>query len=165
MRIRPANRRPILFGAALLVTLVATWWAASVEEQASVAAGKRVVLPTVGGGRAAVSALRPGALAVRRTPWPDEGTKLIPPPPPPPVAQAPAPEPPPLPFRFVGALEVHGQRAVVLLEGEEVRILRGGERVDERYRVEEVTPTRVEFTYLPLRKRQFLEIANHDSIQ
>lgn len=181
MRIRPANRRPLLFGAALLATLAATWWAATLEDEVAPVAGRPgAVSPgaatmrgtaATGTPTARVPAAAPAALAVSRAPWPDEGRVLMAGTAPPvPVVQAPPPPPPeaalpPLPFRFAGLIEERGQRSVVLLEGREVRILRAGERIDQRYRVDRITPTRVEFTYLPLRQRQSLPVSDHEPTQ
>ncbi|WP_153108915.1 hypothetical protein [Propionivibrio limicola] len=165
MRIRPTSRRPLLFAAALLATLAATWWASSLDEEAEVVSG-----PARGGTPAAtprrVSAPPGGMLAVRRAPWPEAGATLMQSPPPPPVAvEMPPPEAeiPPLPFRFIGALGEQGRRSVILLEGKEVRIVRAGERIDANYRVDRITPTRVEFTHLPTRQRQALDIADHEA--
>ncbi|MBS0513415.1 MAG: hypothetical protein JSR42_19845 [Proteobacteria bacterium] len=183
MRIRPANRRPLLFGAALLATLAATWWAATLENEvappanrpgaaASAARGSAASAPALrtSAGRAPVAA--PAILAVGRSAWPAEGgTLMAASAPPAPVLQAPPPAPPteasspPLPFRFAGLIEERGRRSVVLLEGREVRILRAGERIDERYRVDRITPTRIEFTYLPLRQRQSLQVSDHEPTQ
>ena len=70
---------------------------------------------------------------------------------------------PPLPFRFVGALEDRGLRAVILMEGETVHIVRAGDRIGERYRIERTGPDALVFTYLPLRQRQVLDLSAHDS--
>ncbi|MBS0544770.1 MAG: secretion system X translation initiation factor [Proteobacteria bacterium] len=183
MRIRPANRRPLLFGAALFATLAATWWAATLENEvappvsrpgAAAPAARRSATSAPAlrtpAGRGTVAA--PAILAVGRTPWPAEGGALMAGSAPPvAVLQAPPPAPPteatlpPLPFRFAGLIEERGQRSVVLLEGRDVRILRAGERIDERYRVDRITPTRIEFTYLPLRQQQSLQVSDHEPTQ
>ncbi|KAI5915498.1 hypothetical protein [Thauera sp. 2A1] len=183
MRIRPANRRPLLFGAALLATLAATWWAAMLENTVAPPATRPgAASPATRGAATSAAALRtpiarargaaPAALAVSRHAWPAEGgTLMASSAPPAPVVQAPPPAPPPeaglppLPFRFAGLIEERGERSVVLLEGREVRILRAGERIDERYRVDRITPTRIEFTYLPLRQQQSLQVSDHEPTQ
>jgi hypothetical protein len=125
--------------------------------------------PTAGSPTAGVPAA--GAAAAGRPRWPDAAVGLFQPfsvhpapaaTPPPPAAAA-ADAVPPLPFRFVGALEDRGQRSVILLEADAVHVLRAGERVDARYRVERITSTEVVFTYLPARQRQTLDISAHDS--
>lgn len=165
MRLRPTSRRPLLFAAALLATLAATWWASSLDEESDVVSG-----PARGSGPAATprrgSAPASGVLAVRRAPWPDAGSALMQSPPPPPVAVELPPqeaEIPPLPFRFIGALGEQSRRSVILLEGNEVRIVRAGECIDANYCVDRITPTRIEFTHLPTRQRQALDIADHES--
>ncbi len=85
-------------------------------------------------------------------------------PPTPPAATVTPPQPPPaleippLPFRFIGLLRDEDRRSVILLEGNEVLIVRAGTRIDDRYRVERITPMQVEFTYLPTRQRQTLDM-------
>lgn len=166
--------------AALLATLAATWWAASLDEEPVMPVAERSARPAPGqaprpaGARARVAA--PAAAtaaatvasdatpALQRPRWPDGGARLIavPPPPPPLVADPVAAAAPPLPFRFVGAVEAQGRRSVVLLEGDTVHVLRAGERIDDRYRIDRITPTGVELTYLPLRERQLLDTAAHE---
>ena len=82
---------------------------------------------------------------------------LQPPPlPPPPPSK---PQAPTLPFRFVGALEEGGERSVFLLEGTQVHLVRAGDQLGSQYRVEKITPSSIEFTYLPLHERQILATA------
>jgi hypothetical protein len=183
MRIRQAQRRPLLFGAALLAALAATWWASTLEDDAGTVPPATRQPPAPGatdGARARAAARAPArvapvtTLAVDRARWPEAGATLMQGAMPGPAAMAPPPPPPPpapvamvptLPFRFAGVVEERGQRSVVLLEGKDIHILRAGERIDTRYRVDRITPARVEFTYLPLRQRQSLDISNHDSAQ
>lgn len=175
MRRRNFNTRSLVLGAALAATLGATWWAASVEDEAAVAPSERArrapAASTRGAGVAPSAAVAATSrLTLERPPWPPVGAGLMrapaaeavaaPPPPPPAVVQA-----PPLPFRFVGALEEGGNRFVVLMEGEELHILRRGERIDDRYRVERISPGRIEFTYLPLRARQLLDTSANEPNQ
>lgn len=187
MRIRRQNRRPLLFGAALLATLAATWWASTLDErdgetqrieQGRESSGMTGVLATANSGEngarrsAAGATARTGTLVARREPWPEAGATLMqaaaakpgalapPVPVAPPVADV-----PPLPFRFIGSLEDRGERNVVLLEGKDVRILHAGDTIDTRYRVDEITSTHIQFTYLPLRQRQSLEISDHEPLR
>ena len=67
------------------------------------------------------------------------------------------PTAPPLPFTFIGSIERGGRRTVMLMEGEQRHLVGVRERIGENYRVERVTPTQIEFTYLPMQQRQVLE--------
>lgn len=166
--------RHVLLAAALLATLVASWWAVN-EDSGDVA----VVQPVERAARAQVAAgsrasagspsSSAGSLArldAERAPWPELAEPLarivsFAPPPPPPVAVTPAePQAPPLPFRYVGAIDDAQGKAVFLLEGTQVRLARPGEEIAGRYRVERITPSAVEFTYLPLKKMQTLNRQN-----
>lgn len=157
--------------AALGLTLAATWWAAQMEEGGGgelaevVAPAPRTqrVPATAAGARAAAAAPATASeLAIVREPWPAEGAGLLQPPL---AAQgrastAPAvvaPTAPPLPFTFVGSIERGGRRTVMLMEGEELHLVGARERIGDRYRVERVTPTQIEFTYLPMQQRQVLD--------
>jgi HAMP domain-containing protein len=182
------TRRAAILIAALLATLAATWWAASLEEAAApvepaaqaVDAGtartptpRRPARAPIAGAPAADAPTgdvpTESVPATGRARWPDAAVGLFQPfsfqpapAAPPPLAAPAADAVPPLPFRFVGALEDRGQRAVILLEADTVHVLRTGERVDARYRVERITPTEVVFTYLPARQRQTLDLSAHD---
>lgn len=158
--------------AALVATLAATWWAAQVEDTGEA----EVAAPVVRSARAPVaasSAVRDrtgettaqaaGELAIVREPWPASASDLLQP-----SAGvqaqlnqgatlAVAPSAPPLPFTFIGSIERGGRRTVMLMEGEQLHLVGVRERIGDRYRVERVTPTEIEFTYLPMQQRQVLE--------
>ena len=158
---------------ALGLTLAATWWAAQVEEDAAVegdVAG--VVEPAARAQRAPAAAQRPrapatdaafsGELAIIREPWPAAASTLLQPAL---AAQAQlraaptvmTPSAPPLPFTFIGSIERGGRRIVMLMEGDQLHLVGARERIGQLYRVERVTPTQIEFTYLPMQQRQVLE--------
>lgn len=157
--------------AALGLTLAATWWAAQIDE-AEVGEVAGVVAPARRAPDAPAPAPRPRAaapaaaaantLAIVREPWPAAAADLLQPPR---AAQAAlqaapavaAPSAPPLPFTFIGSIERGGRRTVMLMEGEALHLVGVRERIGDRYRVERVTPTQIEFTYLPLQLRQVLE--------
>lgn len=161
---------------ALGLTLAATWWAAHVEEERGVAGGgdavAELVEPVVRAQRAPAAGRRPptsaahaafaGELAVIRAPWPAAGSALLQPPL---AAQAQVrtaptlamPTAPPLPFTFIGSIERGGRRTVMLMEGDQLHLVGARERIGEHYRVERVTPTQIEFTYLPMQERQVLD--------
>lgn len=164
------NRRAGLLLGALGLTLAATWWAGSLDEGAPAEAVVEAVQRSAGGITAPGARPAPG-MAVSggaRAPWPAEVASLMPGPSlaivSAPLADVAVPEPvaPPLPFRFVGMLEEGGVRTVIVLEGPELHLLRARDQIDERYRVDRITPTRVEFTYLPLGEQQVLETDDHE---
>ncbi|MCK9984501.1 MAG: hypothetical protein AzoDbin1_00973 [Azoarcus sp.] len=166
--------RHVLLAAVLLATLAASWWAVNEDagELAVVQPVERAARPQSASGQGAsaeVPASSGGGLAIldaERAPWPELADPLarivsFAPPPPPSVSMAPAaPQAPPLPFRYVGAIDDAQGRAVFLLEGTQVRLARPGEEIAGRYRVERITPSAVEFTYLPLKKLQTLNRQN-----
>ncbi|HKA42620.1 MAG TPA: hypothetical protein VKF40_11570 [Burkholderiales bacterium] len=76
-----------------------------------------------------------------------------PPPPPPPPPQA-----PPLPYRYMGRLTEDGQTTVYLMRGDAAVVARAGETLDGSYRLERIADEAVEFTYLPLKQRQTLQV-------
>ena len=67
------------------------------------------------------------------------------------------PEAPPLPFRYLGKLIEDGKLSVFLANGEESLTVRAGTRVGD-YRVDKVTESEVQFTYLPLKTKQSLPL-------
>lgn len=154
-------RRKLVLGAALAATLGASWWASTLEQELPPEpAGRRGAAPRpVAAAGAPASAMSLSALDAPRPPLPELTGFFAPrsfqPPPPPPPPRA-RPTAPPLPFRYVGALEEEGGRAVFLLEGTQVRMVRAGDALGGQYRVDRITPAAVEFTYLPLQERQTL---------
>jgi len=86
-------------------------------------------------------------------------TWFVAPPPPPPrvVKLEPPPKPvaPTLPYTFMGRL---GDDVVYLVGAGRTYAVKGGEVLDERYRVDRVTASSVEFTYLPLDEKQVLNL-------
>lgn len=172
-----ANRRSIWLGTGLVLTLLASWYAAGVDgaeddllaEPERSAPASRPAVP----GQAVQAALLPQAdarpvasgmsepEAQRMT---REGGNLFAvsswqPPPPPPVAAAPAPPPraPALPFRYLGRMEEDGRVVAFLAEGNQPhpRVVRQGD-VLPNYRVDEITPLGMRLTYLPLNETQRL---------
>ncbi|KAI5913029.1 hypothetical protein PA01_18545 [Azoarcus sp. PA01] len=167
------KRRRFVIGAALVATLAATWWAASLEDDIGLPADEG---STARDGRRARATTRRARtpqplpsldeLRVERAPLPDvaagilQATHLHPPAELAIPAAAPmVPDAPPLPFRFVGALEERGELTAFLLEGDQLRVVRAHDTIDDRYRVERVTAAFIEFTYLPRRLRQVLTVS------
>jgi len=167
------RRRRFVIDAALVATLAATWWAASLEDEigspadegSRVRDGRRTPETTR---RARTPQPMPSldGLSVDRALLPDVAADILPPTQlhPPAELAIPSPTPavpdaPPLPFRFVGALEERGELTAFLLEGEQLRVVRAHDTLDDRYRVERVTTAFIEFTYLPRRMRQVLTVS------
>lgn len=77
---------------------------------------------------------------------------------------APMPEaptgPPPLPFRFLGHMVENGRIAVLLSHKSGDLVARIGDVLDETYRVDELSPAEIRFTYLPLNQTQTLSIGD-----
>lgn len=82
------------------------------------------------------------------------------PPPPAPVVAPPPPPPPkapPLPFTFVGLLEQGvAKPQAFLARGDALFIVAAGDVVEDKYRIESLSPASVVLTYLPLAERQVL---------
>ncbi|HXU41107.1 MAG TPA: hypothetical protein VN675_02195 [Burkholderiales bacterium] len=76
-------------------------------------------------------------------------------------AQQPAararPEAPPLPFRYLGKLIEDGKLSVFLANGGESLSVTAGTRIGD-YRVDKVTESEIQFTYLPLKTKQSLPL-------
>ena len=75
-------------------------------------------------------------------------------PPPPPSA-------PPLPFRYMGKLIRGNDVSVFLLQGNRNIVVREGETIDSRYRVDRIADSSMTLTYLPLDQRQVLGFREH----
>src|SRR5262245_53282469 len=67
------------------------------------------------------------------------------------------PEAPPLPFRYVGKMIEDGKLAVFLANGDEAVTAIAGQQIGD-YRVDKVTESEVQFTYLPLKTKQSLPL-------
>ncbi len=170
------NRRSLVLGIALAATLAASWWAVVTDDSpGDRVAGERSPVSAGGAIRhsESPSAMTSGGLAIQREAWPAWGAALFQPiiiaAPPQPISSVPfdsqPPSAPPLPFVYVGEIQEAGGRAVILTEGDEVHIVRARQRIGELYRVERITATEVEFTYLPLMQRQLIGILNHEQYQ
>src|SRR5262249_36862240 len=67
------------------------------------------------------------------------------------------PEAPPLPFRYLGKLIEDGKLSVFLANGGESLSVTAGARIGD-YRVDKVTKSEIQFTYLPLKTKQSLPL-------
>lgn len=155
-------KRQNVLGAALFLSLAASWWAAVVDSdedgpgepsRASRAAAPVAKAGSAGGldllGRRPPLLQKEGVaadlFAVRSFAPPPP----VAPPPPPPSAPA-------LPFRYLGMLEEDGRQLAFLAEGDTLRVLHAGEQMDARYRVTAIRRDRIDFLYLPLNQIQSL---------
>jgi hypothetical protein len=76
-----------------------------------------------------------------------------------PVAPPAAPMAPPLPFSFFGSLDEKGLgRRVFLTKGDQLVIVKANDVVEGQYRVDRITETAVDMTYLPLNQKQSMSI-------
>jgi hypothetical protein len=74
-------------------------------------------------------------------------------------AAAPAkPEAPELPFRYMGKVIEDGKLEILLLRGDEHFAVSAGEKIGAEYRLDKVSASSLTFTYLPMKKKQTLEI-------
>lgn len=101
--------------------------------------------------------------SIARVPLAAEGADFAAPlsfrPPPPPPGPAPKPMAPALPFRYIGGIDDGGNRSALLMEGNRLHIVRRGDTLDGRYRIEQIGDASIDFTFLPLKQRQSLPIS------
>jgi hypothetical protein len=84
---------------------------------------------------------------------------VVPPPPPPLPVVVEQPRAPPLPFRYMGQVDDgRGNRTYFLLRGTATLSVAVGDAIDSTYRLESAENGNLNFTYLPLRARQNLQI-------
>jgi len=83
----------------------------------------------------------------------------------PPQEAAPAPAPvkrrpqvPPLPFAYAGKVTQDGRTEIFVKRGNELIPIAEGQNIDEQYRVDSISESRIGLTYLPLKKPQAIEI-------
>jgi hypothetical protein len=74
-----------------------------------------------------------------------------------PVAEAQKPSAPPLPFQYFGRLTEKGKTEVFVMRGAELVSIAPGQKLGD-YRVDQVTESRIQFTYLPLKTQQSLDL-------
>lgn len=74
------------------------------------------------------------------------------------VAPAPAPSAPPLPYKYLGLRSDADRIVVYLAKGEETYNAVVGDTLDNAYRIESISESAVQFSYLPLGTLQSLNI-------
>ena len=82
----------------------------------------------------------------------------VPPPPPMKSGPPPPPPPPPLLFKYLGKVMEGNETRVFLSLSDRIYIVKQGENIDNRYRVDDVNDHMITFTYLPLGAKQTLFI-------
>lgn len=146
---------------ALGASLVAVWWAAGLDDDGDAGPVRQARRPMRPAAASATSlgelrfGVRPPADATLGELFPVRS--FLPPPPPPAEIK---PVAPPLPYRYGGALEGDGAPAAFLIDRDQVRAVRTGDVLDDRYRVTAVSRQRIDFLYLPLNETQSLNTGN-----
>lgn len=74
-------------------------------------------------------------------------------------APAAAPTAPSLPFRYAGKLIANGKTEIFVMRGEDLISIAAGQKIDGEYRVDAITESSIRFTYLPLKTRQSIDLA------
>lgn len=77
-----------------------------------------------------------------------------------PRAPPPAPTPPPLQFKYIGKVIEGSEIRVFLSESNQYHVVKSGDRIDDRYRIDAVDDEAITVTYLPLNAQQKLTINN-----
>ena len=147
------TRRQLIVWAALAVTLVATWWASTLDveevtDRESSETGTAQFRPTA---RSTASApLNIATLDAPRPDFAERAPAVFGVPPPQPMRAAPArvtarppARAPALPYTYIGSLrEAGGKRTLFLLEDQQLLTARIGQVLDGRYRVDAVDEDR-----------------------
>lgn len=164
-------RRSVLFIALAGVAAWSAWLAinepasdaeADLAEVAEPAARAQPAAPTTTIDAAAVARKKPQQaaprLALARANLFPEQTWFIapPPPPPPPYVPPPPPQAPALPFSYMGRWQEAGQTTYYLVRGMLPVSVRAGQVLDGVWRLEPVTGSLLNFTYLPLNQTRSL---------
>ena len=76
------------------------------------------------------------------------------------LPQSPTPQAPPLPYTYVGKMMEDGRIVVFLARNERNYAVRNGDKLDGTYQVDDVRPTEMLMTYLPLNQQQSLAIGS-----
>lgn len=81
------------------------------------------------------------------------------PPPPAPLPPPPVPVAPPLPFTFLGKVQkADGKLTLFLADKDRVYLIHGGEILAHTYHVDGIEHGKLVITYIPLKKKQYLNI-------
>lgn len=160
MKRNQINQRNLVIGGALLLTLSASAWLHFNEENdldSNVTIAKKPV-------RAAPSPITDESNTESHTPMrvtiSDEAEDIFfgQPPPPPDTSANDEPVVPDLPFAYAGKLIEDGVVAVFLSTGSKDYVVKKGDVLEQDYRVDEIKPPQMQFTYLPMNAIQHLNI-------
>jgi hypothetical protein len=157
-----------LLAAALALTLAAVWQGSETDAPAIFDGARREDAPPalVGANPLPAPRLAPAQpkLAAGRM-----GTSRIdlfaprdwrPPPPVEAAVEPPKPRMPPLPYRYIGRWEETGSLTLFFSRDGRPTPIHAGQVLDGEWRVDRITPQRVEFTYLPLETRAVMALEN-----
>lgn len=164
------EKRQLALGGALVATLVATVFAPD-PDQAVVAAASA---PDPAGEAARVDSARtPEEILGIRPRDSGDSPRLafqarqwsVPPPSKAPVAKAAKAQPaeakaPPLPFKVLGSYGDGGEPAVFLQFNDKTLVVKAGDVVNDKYRVESIAEGKVTFLYAPLAEKQTLAVGD-----
>ncbi len=160
------NTRHRWLALGLIATLVAAFWPGREDSDEVVETARRVskpvaavVPPADGKSTQQAAAVRERLARMQANLFPSQ-TWVPPPPPPKPYVPPPPPPPtpPPLPFKYLGRWVDGGQLTLFLVQGEQPIPIQPGQVLSGSWRVDEITETRVVFTYLPLDMQSILGI-------
>jgi hypothetical protein len=168
---RPMEKKRLILGGALLLTLgFSAWLALGMEKEedgvgivevaksapakqsaAPRRAERALVLPILANVRGTGEKGRHATDMFKSHAW------FVPPPR---VVQAviAPPPPPPLPFTYLGSMQDNGQTVVFLARDQRLFTVRKGEVFDGQYRLENEGSSSIELMYLPLNAKQTLVI-------
>lgn len=156
--------RTLWLGGALLVALLATQWVSGEDggaEPVSAVPERKITKSETRADDGETAQLELGRLA-RRKFSAQAGdlfsTKTWIPPPAADMKPQP-PSPPPLMFKYLGKVIEGEETRVFLALAEHNYIVKPGESIDSKYRIDEVTDHTITFTYLPLDAKQMLSTA------
>lgn len=159
--------RHLLLGALLVAASTAAFWPPTEQ---SVEEVKPVARAALASGAAAVTHVAAAPTSTAQTHpalatepvadlFPSQSFRPAPPPrearaepPPPPMA-------PPLPFGYLGQWMENGRRTIFLAQGGQALSAEKGKQMPGGWRIDDVTPESVLFTYEPLNQQKTLRIA------
>lgn len=174
MNLSDRNRRLLLSGAALATVLAVIFAPPAEEPVQPVRTASDSAMPAQQEGAASRSA-EPAAMPAQAAPAgglvplkrsglknePGDLFQVDRPPSPKPTgrpAAPPRPVAPPLPYVYMGKMIENSELTVFLTRQDKPYVVHAGDVLDSQYRVDAIHPPLLEFTYLPLKQKQTLNI-------
>lgn len=170
----PVEKRRLMLGAALLLTLAVSTWLGMDQEETEIVelakpvsanrntaprrAAPELPLPVLAEVRATAGSEQQGESKQQAADVFKSHSWFVAPPPSRPQAAAVPPAPPPLPFTYLGSVQDGGHTVVFLAREQRLYTVRKGEVIDGQYRLEDESRGRIVLVYLPLNTRQTLII-------